>query len=135
MVDTDGKCGGKGLSASYSKDDSFASFSTFGGAVEISAPGANLYSTHKGASHTTMTGTSIRLHLTWRGAATLYKDVNPLTSPSEVLGKLLKLGCSSIISLPSNSQIEILKRLDQTSSDTNGQLAVSPRVTRKVMQQ
>lgn len=76
IVDTDGKCGGKGPATSYGKDDSFATFSNYGGAVDISAPGVGIYSTDKGASYSTMTGTSMATpHAS--GAAALYKALNP----------------------------------------------------------
>jgi subtilisin family serine protease len=47
-----------GVSATNSSDD-FASFSNYGAGVDIAAPGVSIYSTYKGGSYATMSGTSM----------------------------------------------------------------------------
>jgi subtilisin family serine protease len=88
MVDTDGKCGGQGPSTNYGSDDTFASFSNFGQAVDIAAPGVSIYSTYKGGNYATMSGTSMASpHVA--GAAALYKVANPSASPGQIKDALL----------------------------------------------
>lgn len=59
IVDTDGIPGKKGPATSYGTDDSFASFSNFGGVVDIAAPGVDVLSTYKGGAYARMSGTSM----------------------------------------------------------------------------
>ena len=59
IVDSDGKCGGKGISTSYGADDRFASFSNYGSVVDLAAPGVSIYSTYKGGTYATLSGTSM----------------------------------------------------------------------------
>ncbi|HEU5120309.1 MAG TPA: S8 family serine peptidase [Candidatus Nitrosocosmicus sp.] len=83
MGDSDGKCGGTGGSTGYGQDDSLASFSNYGQVVDMAAPGTKIYSTYKGNSYATMSGTSMASpHVA--GAAALYKSQHPGASPSEV---------------------------------------------------
>lgn len=72
LVDTDGKSGGLGITNQYGQDDTLGTFSNYGsdpdqsktvqspgGSIDIAAPGVNIYSTYKGGSYATMTGTSM----------------------------------------------------------------------------
>jgi subtilisin len=87
IADSDGKCGGLGSSTSYGADDTFATFSNYGSTIELAAPGVKIYSTYKGGSYATLSGTSMAApHVA--GAAGLYKASNPTASPSEVLAAL-----------------------------------------------
>ncbi|CAN5743149.1 hypothetical protein BH23THE1_BH23THE1_26550 [soil metagenome] len=89
--DSDGKCGGKGPSTGYGRDDTLASFSNYGAVVDMAAPGTKIYSTYKGNSYATMSGTSTASpHVA--GAAALYESSHPGASPSEVRNALLSKG-------------------------------------------
>ncbi len=91
IADSDGKCGGSGGSTSMGKDDSLASFSNYGEGIDISAPGVKIYSTFKGKTYATMSGTSMAApHVT--GAAALYKSTHPDASPIEVKNALVSEG-------------------------------------------
>ena len=72
LADSDGKAGGTGLATSYGPDDTIASFSDYslsvvagnpvtspGRAIDLAAPGVNIYSTYKGGAYATMSGTSM----------------------------------------------------------------------------
>jgi subtilisin len=87
IVDTDGEAGGLGSSTSYGADDTFASFSNYGSAVDIAAPGVEIYSTYKGGSYATMSGTSMASpHVA--GAAAVYKANNSGATPAQVKSAL-----------------------------------------------
>ena len=91
IADTDGKCGSNGPSTPYGGDDMLASFSNFGEAVDISAPGVEIYSTFKSNSYTKLTGTSMAApHVA--GAAALYISLHPEASPKDVKNYLVNSG-------------------------------------------
>lgn len=76
LADSDGKAGGLGSATSYGPDDTFASFSNYGSVVDIAAPGVSIYSTWKGGTYNTISGTSMATpHVS--GAAALYIAAHP----------------------------------------------------------
>lgn len=91
LADSDGLLGGTGAATSYGPDDTFASFSNFGSAVDIGAPGVNIYSTWKGNSYATLSGTSMATpHVT--GAVALYLDNHPGSTWTQVRDGLRAIG-------------------------------------------
>ena len=89
--DSDDKCGGTGPSTGSGRDDTLASFGNYGAVVDMAAPGTKIYSTYKGNSYATMSGTSMASpHVA--GAAALYEAAHPGASPSEVRNALLSNG-------------------------------------------
>ena len=101
IVDTDGKPGGLGPSSNYGKDDTRASFSNYGPAVTIYAPGVNILSdwpignTNDGANGTsglnTISGTSMATpHVT--GAVALYILNHPGATPAQIKQALVANG-------------------------------------------
>lgn len=94
MGDSDGKCGGLGAATSNGADDTFATFSNRGSAVEIAAPGVDIESTYKGDKqnpgglYASISGTSMASpHVA--GAAAQYITSHPGSSPAQVSGALV----------------------------------------------
>ncbi len=83
LADSDGISGGFGAPTSYGPDDTFATFSNYGAAVDIAAPGVSIYSTYKGSAYATMSGTSMASpHVA--GAAAMYIKSHPGSTWSTV---------------------------------------------------
>ena len=59
LADSDGAAGGFGPVTSRGPDDTFATFSNYGPAVDIGAPGVDILSTYKNGLYTKMSGTSM----------------------------------------------------------------------------
>ncbi|WP_172602102.1 S8 family peptidase [Candidatus Nitrosocosmicus franklandus] len=92
--DSDGKCGSKGPSTGYGSDDTLSSFSNYGSIVDIAAPGAKIYSTYKGNTYATISGTSMASpHVA--GAAALFMAKSPDASPSTVYNELINKGTTA----------------------------------------
>ncbi len=101
--DSDGKCGGIGPSTGNGRDDTLASFSNYGSVIDIAAPGVKIYSTYKGNTYATMSGTSMASpHVA--GAAALYEASHPGASPTEVRNALLNNGSTSTTTCDGNGR-------------------------------
>lgn len=91
LADSNGTAGGGGAATGYGADDTFATFSNYGPAVDIAAPGVNILSTWKGGTYNTISGTSMATpHVT--GAAALYLATHPESSWTAVRDTLKSLG-------------------------------------------
>jgi subtilisin len=97
ISDSDGKCGGAGPSLQEGRtdgqvrlpqaipnpDDFFASYSNYGPAVDLAAPGGNIYSTDSTGSYKNESGTSQAAPYV-AGAAALYKSLHPTAKPIQI---------------------------------------------------
>lgn len=91
IADSDGQCGALGAATSYGADDTFASFSNWGGPVDLAAPGVDILSTYKEGGYATASGTSMASpHVA--GAAALFIANNPTALPADVQASLLSIG-------------------------------------------
>lgn len=91
LVDTDGTFGGVGSSTPYGADDTFASFSNYGSATDLGAPGVNIYSTWTSGGYKTISGTSMASpHVA--GAAALYVSAHPGAPWTQVRDALVASG-------------------------------------------
>lgn len=113
LADSDGKEGGLGAATSYGADDTFATFSNYGSAVDLGAPGVSIFSTYKGGGYATMSGTSMASpHVT--GAAALYVAAHPGALWTQVRDALKALGepLGAGHTDPSGLHSEVLLRAD-----------------------
>ncbi len=98
MADFDGKPGGKGrqsqaclAGSALERDDAFASFSSFGNAVDLIAPGKCIWVAYKGGTYARVTGTSFATPIVM-AAALKYRERYPKATPSQVRMALVKAG-------------------------------------------
>src|SRR5439155_488821 len=93
MVDTDGKPGGLGGCSFFGLicDDALAYFSNYGSAVDVTAPGYNVYSTWTGGGYQYEDGTSMAApHVA--GVAALVRAARPSLAPADVADLLQATG-------------------------------------------
>jgi subtilisin len=95
LADFDGQPGAYAHpSCRYDEDDTFASFSNYGPAVDLIAPGVCITSTWPGGGYEVMSGTSMATaHVS--GAAALYKARHLSASPSQVERVLREVGTTA----------------------------------------
>ncbi len=107
--------------ANTSNDDTKYSSSNYGHWIDVSAPGANLYSTYVNGSYTTMSGTSMAAPCA-SGVAAMIKAYFPSYNAFQV-GEQLKISCDDISSINTSyigklgtGRINLYKALTQTGS-------------------
>ncbi len=91
LTDTDGGAGGLGTAASFGADDDFASFSAYGSAVTVGAPGVAIYSTYRNDGYVTMSGTSMAAPFV-TGSAVLDLQQHPGSTWLQVKSDLISSG-------------------------------------------
>ncbi|MEE9613976.1 MAG: S8 family serine peptidase [Thermodesulfobacteriota bacterium] len=94
IADYDGKPGGKWTGkTSWGADDTFASFSNYGVAVDLAAPGVDINSTWVGGGYKSISGTSMASpHVA--GAAALYISTHAAASVAATTDALINNGAS-----------------------------------------
>ncbi len=91
LADSDGLPGGTGAATSYGPDDTFATFSNFGSVVDLGASGVSIFSTWKGGSYATLSGTSMATpHVT--ASAVLYLNKYPGSTWIQIRDGLKAIG-------------------------------------------
>lgn len=98
MADFDGKAGGKGrqsqaclAGSAPERDDAFASFSSFGNAVDLIAPGKCIWVAYLGGTYARVSGTSFATPMVL-AAALKYRQRYPKATPRQVRMALVHAG-------------------------------------------
>jgi subtilisin len=91
VADSDGLPGGHGPATSWGNDDTRATFSNYGPAVTLFAPGVDILSTWLNGGYNTISGTSMATpHVT--GAVLLYRLNHPTATPTQIKQALVANG-------------------------------------------
>jgi len=91
LADSNGQPGGTGAKTPYGPDDTFATFSNYGTAVDIAGPGVSILSTWLSGGYNTISGTSMATpHVA--GGAALYIKSHPGSTWTQVRDALKAAG-------------------------------------------
>ena len=96
LADSNGQPCGAGTSTKYGPDDTYPWWSDYATAAAdqahlLAAPGVSIYSTYKGGTYATLSGTSMASpHVA--GSAALYLAAHPGATPAGVLAGLKAMG-------------------------------------------